>query len=389
MNEHLMNTYAAAPLAFERGEGAWLWDEQGRRYLDAVAGIAVCGLGHAHPAVAEAIADQASRLLHTANLVRIPWQEKLADRLTAITGMERVFVANSGAEAIECAIKINRALGHARGIDLPTVIVMERSFHGRTLAALSASGSRKVQAGFEPLVSGFVRVPFDDLDAVRAVARTNPQVTAILVEPIQGEGGVRIPSPGYLSGLRELCDAQGWLLMLDEIQTGLCRTGDWYAYQHDGIVPDVLTTAKALGNGVPIGACVARGAAAEILKPGSHGSTFGGNPLACRAACTVLDIMRDENIAERAERTGAWMLDAFRSELDGNPRVRDVRGRGLMIGVELDRPAAAVKERALAEGLLINVTQESVIRLVPPLIIDDAQAAEIVSTVSRSIEALD
>jgi acetylornithine/N-succinyldiaminopimelate aminotransferase len=389
MSEHLMSTYAPATLAFERGEGAWLWDESGRRYLDAVAGIAVCSLGHAHPALADVIADQARRLIHTANLVRIPWQEGLADRLADISGMERVFVANSGAETIECAIKINRVLGHARGIDLPSVIVMDGSFHGRTLAALSASGSRKVQAGFEPLVSGFIRVPFDDLDAVRAAMRNNPQVTAVLVEPIQGEGGVRLPAPGYLAGLRQLCDEHDCLLMLDEIQTGLCRTGRWYAHQYDDLVPDVLTTAKALGNGLPIGACVARGRAAMAFKPGSHGSTFGGNPLACRTACTVLDIMRDEDIAARAARTGAAMLENFTARLGDDPRVRGIRGRGLMIGIELDRPAAPVRERALENGLLINVTRDSVIRLVPPLIIDDAQADEIIDTVCRSIEVLD
>ena len=389
MSEHLMSTYAPASLAFERGEGAWLWDENGRRYLDAVAGIAVCSLGHAHPALARVIADQAGRLIHTANLVRIPWQEHLADRLAGITGMERIFVANSGAEAVECAIKINRMLGHARGVELPSIIVMEGSFHGRTLATLSASGSRKVQAGYEPLVAGFIRVPFDDLDAVRAAAHANPDVTAVLVEPIQGEGGVRLPSAGYLSGLRQICDEHDCLLMLDEIQTELCRTGRWYAHQHDGILPDVLTTAKALGNGVPIGACVARGKAAAAFKPGSHGSTFGGNPLACRTACTVLDIMRDEDIAARAARRGAAMIENFRARLGDDPRVREVRGRGLMIGVELDRPAAPVGKRALEKGLLINVTRDSVIRLVPPLIIDDAQADEIVDTVCHSIEALD
>jgi acetylornithine/N-succinyldiaminopimelate aminotransferase len=389
MNEHLMNTYAQAPMAFERGEGAWLWDENGRRYLDALAGIAVCGLGHAHPRLAEVIAEQAGRLIHTANVVRIPWQEALADRLAEITGMDRIFVANSGAEAIECAIKITRKVGHARGIGQPAIIVMERSFHGRTLAALSASGSRKVQAGFEPLVGGFIRVPFDDLDAVRAVARQNPQVAAVLVEPIQGEGGVRIPADGYLAGLRHICDEHGWLLMFDEIQTGLCRTGRWYAHQYEDAVPDVLTTAKALGNGLPIGACVARGAAADALQPGSHGSTFGGNPLVCRAACTVIDIMREQGIAEHAHRLGARMLEGFRSRLGDDSRVRDIRGRGLMIGIELDRAAGPVRDQALADGVLINVTQDSVIRLLPPLIIDDAQADRIVDTVSRSIELLE
>lgn len=389
MSKHLMTTYAPTALAFERGEGAWLWDEHGNRYLDAISGLGVCALGHAHPDLAEVIADQASRLIHTANLVRIPWQERLADELAAITGMDRVFFGNSGAEAIECALKITRILGHRKGIEVPGVIVMEKSFHGRTLAALSATGNRKAQAGFEPLVSGFVRAPFDDLEAIRSIAARNQDIMAVLVEPIQGESGVRTPSPGFLTGLRQICDENGWLLILDEIQCGLCRSGKWYAHQHEGIKPDILTSAKALANGLPVGACIARGEAAEALQPGSHGSTFGGNPLVCRTACKVLEIMREEDLAGRAARTGRWMIDQFKARLASDYRVIDIRGRGLMIGIELDRPAAGVKDRTLEDGVLINVTQQSVIRLLPPLIIDRDQAQQIVNSVCRSIELLE
>jgi acetylornithine/N-succinyldiaminopimelate aminotransferase len=293
VSEHLMNTYARLPVAFDRGEGAWLSDEDGKRYLDATSGLGVCGLGHAHPVVAETICDQARTLIHTANLARVPWQEKLAEKLCRVAEMDKAFICNSGAEAIECALKICRIMAHGRGIDRPEVIVMQDSFHGRTLAALSATGSRKVQAGFEPLVSGFVRVPYGDAQAVRDMASNRPDVIAVLLEPIQGESGVRVPPEGYLSELRQICDDRGWLLICDEIQTGLSRTGRWYAYQHEAMHPDILTSAKALANGVPIGACMGRGPAAEAFTPGRHGSTFGGNPLACRTACTVLDLMAE------------------------------------------------------------------------------------------------
>jgi acetylornithine/N-succinyldiaminopimelate aminotransferase len=389
MSQHLMNTYAPLPIAFERGEGAWLWDEAGKRYLDAVSGLGVCALGHGDPRLAAVIADQAGKLIHTGNLVHIRWQEQLADRLAEITGMDRVFFGNSGAEAIECAFKITRTLGHERGLANPAVVVMEKSFHGRTMAALSATGNRKVQAGFEPLVSGFVRAPFGDLEAIDRIAAHGKEICAVLVEPIQGEAGVRTPPPGYLSGLRELCDAQGWLLIVDEIQSGLCRTGKWYAHQHEDVVPDILTTAKALANGLPIGACVARGAAAEALTPGRHGSTFGGNPLVSRAACTVLDIMRDDDLAAHAAAVGQRILAGFCERIGQDSRVRDIRGRGLMIGVELDRDASPVRQSALEDGVLINVTQERVIRLLPPLIIDDEQAERIVDVTCRSIEALE
>ena len=388
MSKHLMNTYARMPLAFERGEGAWLWDEDGERYLDAIAGLAVCSLGHAHPELARVVGEQAGTLLHTSNLVRIPWQERLADRLAEVTGMERVFFGNSGAEAIECAVKMGRLAGRARGLESPAIIVMNNGFHGRTLAALSATGNRKVQAGFEPLVSGFLRAPFGDLAAIENIAANNRQVVAVLVEPIQGEAGVVTPPAGYLSGLRRACDEHGWLLMLDEIQSGLCRSGRWFAHQHEGIRPDVMTSAKALANGLPIGACIADGKAAELLQPGSHGSTFGGNPLVSRAACTVLDIMERDGLAEHAEKTGEHMMAAFRERLVDDDRVREVRGRGLMIGIELAQPAAAVKDHCQEQRVLINVAQERVIRLVPPLIISEEQAGMIVDAVCDGIAKL-
>ncbi len=389
MSNHLMNTYAALPVAFARGEGAWLWDENGKCYLDAISGLGVCALGHAHPEVTAVISEQAATLMHTANLARIPWQEELADRLAGITGMDRVFVANSGTEAVECALKITRTLGHQRGLDNPGVIVMENSFHGRTLAALSATGSRKAQAGFEPLVSGFVRAPFGDAAAIQRIARGRNEVAAILVEPIQGEAGICVPQTGYLEALRSICDQQGWLLIFDEIQSGLCRTGKWYAHQHEEVRPDILTTAKALANGFPIGACVARGAAAEAFTPGRHGSTFGGNPLATRTACTVLDIMKSEDLNARVEQMGERMFGAFRTRLRDSPGVKDIRGRGLMIGIELDQDVNRLKTVALNQGLLLNVTRNNVIRLLPPLIIDEAQADQIVDMVCKLIESIE
>ena len=384
-----MNTYAALPVAFERGEGAWLWDDQGKQYLDAISGLGVCALGHAHPEVTRVIADQAGKLIHTANIARIPWQERLADSLAEITGMDRVFVANSGTEAIECALKITRIIGHERELSDPGVIVMENSFHGRTLAALSATGSRKVQAGFEPLVGGFLRAPFGDSGAVEKIVQGSNEVVAVLVEPIQGEAGIQIPADGYLKALRAICDEHDCLLIFDEIQSGLCRTGKWYAHQHEQVQPDILATAKALANGVPIGACVARGPAAEAFSPGRHGSTFGGNPLASRTACTVLDIMKSEDLNRRSEQMGEWMSEAFRSRLQGNEGVRDIRGRGLMIGIELDRDVNHFKTDALDQGLLLNITRNNIIRLLPPLIIDQAQAEQIVDTVCKLIESLE
>ncbi len=385
-NQHLMQTYVRSPVSFERGRGSWLWDAEGTRYLDALAGIAVAVLGHAHPRVADAIADQARTLLHTSNLYDIPLQRRLGEKLCRLAGMERAFFCNSGAEANEAAIKIARRFGHHKGIDRPAIIVTDGAFHGRTLATMSATGNRKVQAGFEPLVDGFKRVPFNDLDSVRQVGHGTQGVVGILVEPIQGEGGINIPDIGYLSGLREVCDANDWLLMVDEIQTGMCRTGKWFAYQHEGVSPDVATVAKALGNGVPVGACLARGRAAEVLVPGSHGSTFGGNPLACRVGLTVLDVLEQEQMAERAAALGARILNALRQRLAACKSVRAIRGRGLMIGVELDRPCAELVALALEEYILVNVTAGTVLRLLPPLVFSDDEADMLVDGVAAAIE---
>lgn len=385
MSESIMATYRRLPVTFERGEGAWLWDTEGKLYLDALSGIAVCGLGHAHPAVSAAICEQARQLIHTSNLYGILLQENLGDDLVRLAGMDRVFFANSGAEANEAAIKIARAYGHHKGIDTPHIVVMENSFHGRTLATLSATGNRKVHAGFEPLVSGFIRVPYGDAAALEAVARNSANVAAVLVEPIQGEGGICIPPKDYLNRVRTLCDSQGWLMMLDEIQTGMGRTGRFFAFQHNGIVPDVLTLAKALGNGVPIGACLAKGAAAEALGPGSHGSTFGGNPLACRAAGAVVHTLEKQRLSERAAGLGDRLLKAFRQTLGGLKGVTDIRGLGLMIGIELDRPCRELVGQALDEGLLINVTADKVVRLLPPLVFSDAQADQLVDRLNPLI----
>ena len=381
----LMSTYGERGLTLTRGEGAWVWDDAGNRYLDALSGIAVCGLGHTHPAVTRAIAEQAATLVHCSNLYNIPAQQELATALCATSGMDRVFFGNSGAEANEAAIKIARLHGHARNIEVPTVVVMERAFHGRTLATLSATGNRKVQAGFEPLVRGFVRAPFDDLEAVATIAGNNPNVAAVLVEPIQGEGGVRVPDHRYLAGLRALCDRHHWLLMLDEIQTGSGRTGTFFHYQQRGLMPDVVTLAKGLGNGMPIGACLARGAAAELLGPGKHGSTFGGNPVACAAGLATLRVLEGEQLYSRAHLLGDRLRAEFRSALTGCAMVRDIRGSGLMIGIELDRPCGELVQRAAARGLLINVTADSVIRLLPPLILGDAEAEQLVATLAPLI----
>ncbi|WP_127478087.1 acetylornithine transaminase [Sulfurivermis fontis] len=386
MSDALMTTYARLPVTFAKGEGAWLWDSNGKKYLDSVAGVAVCGLGHAHPKVAEALCRQAQTLVHTSNLYGIANQQALGERLVRAAGMDRVFFSNSGAEANEAAIKLARLYGHQKGIDTPLIIVAEGSFHGRTLATLSATGNRKVQAGFEPLVTGFVRVPYNDIEAIRTVAKNSVGVAAILIEPVQGEGGVQVPTEGYLRDIRELCDTHGWLMMLDEIQTGMGRTGEMFAFQHEGIKPDVMTLAKGLGNGVPIGACLARGAAAELFKPGNHGSTFGGNPLACAAGLAVLDVLEQNDLPTRAENLGTRMLLGLAEALNGNPHVVDVRGKGLMIGIELDRPCGELVKRALEQGLLINVTAERVVRLLPPLILSDAEADQIVQQVGSLVQ---
>ncbi len=382
----LMNTYARLPVAFVRGEGALLFDQTGDAYLDALSGIAVCSLGHAHPRIAQALCDQASTLVHTSNLYDIPLQQQLGELLCQRAGMDKVFFCNSGAEANETAIKLARRWGHQRGIQTPKIIVMDNSFHGRTMAALSATGNPKAQAGFEPLVEGFVRVPFDDLAAVEALSN-DKDIVAVLVEPIQGEGGVHIPSDDYLPGLRRLCDTHGWLLMLDEVQTGMGRTGALFAFQHSGIQPDVMTLAKALGNGIPIGACLARGDAAEVLVPGSHGTTFGGNPLACRAGLEVMHIMLQEKWPEKVAQMGQSLLSAFQARLGGLEHVKDIRGKGLMIGIELNAPCGGLVQRALTEKrLLINVTRDNVVRLLPPFVLTEAQQQQLIDDICELIE---
>ena len=386
-SEAVMPTYGRQDVAFTSGEGAWLTDSNGKRYLDALSGLAVVILGHANPAVARTLADQGSTLLHTSNLYHIPQQEQLAEKLKAISGMDNMFFANSGAEANECAIKIARLYGHKQGIDNPSIIVAEASFHGRTLATLTATGNRKVQAGFEPLVHGFVRVPYNDVEAVNSVAEHNKSVVAVMVEPIQGEGGIRVPDDDYLKELRRICDEHDWLLILDEIQTGNARTGTYFCYQQSGIVPDVVTVAKGLGNGIPIGVCLARGKASEVLGPGNHGSTFGGNPLSCAVGNTVLDEVERLDLATRAAELGDRMMAQFQERLGGLNNVRDIRGKGLMIGIELDQPCGELVGKALEKGLLINVTAERVVRLLPPLIISDEEAEQIVNGVCDLIES--
>ena len=384
--QHLMTTYNRLPLAFARGEGVWLEDIEGKKYLDAISGIAVCGLGHCHPEISKAICNQSSTLMHTSNLYEIPLQNRLADRIAKLTGMDKVFFANSGAEANEAAIKIARLYGHKKGIDTPSILVCEGSFHGRTMATLSATGNRKVRAGFEPLLRGFSRIPFNDLDAVRHAAKNDQNVVAILVEPVQGEGGIKIPDEGYLAALREICDDNGWLLMLDEIQTGLCRSGKWFAHQHAGIVPDVMTLAKALGNGMPVGACVVNNAASQVFGPGNHGSTFGGNPLASAAALSVLDVLERDNLAEQASQSGALLKKLLTDALADKPGVKAVRGVGLLLAVELDNPCGELVMKAADKGLLINVTADTVIRLLPPLVASDSEIREMAARLIPLVE---
>ena len=376
---HLMNTYGRLPVAFSHGQGCRLFDEQGKSYLDALAGIAVNTLGHNHPRLVKALSEQVGRLIHTSNLYRISEAEVLSDRLAAHSGMDEVFFCNSGCEANEAAIKLARMYGHQRGIEQPTIIVMEQAFHGRTLATLSATGNRKVQAGFEPLVSGFVRVPFDDLPAIEQLAERNPNVVAVLFEPIQGEGGINLAHNDFMRSLRQICDRKNWLFMVDEVQCGIGRTGAWFAHQHAGILPDVMTLAKGLGSGVPIGACLAAGSAAGVFKPGNHGSTFGGNPLACVAALTTLDVIEADGLMGHAAQLGELIRGGLRSGLSGVSGVVEVRGEGLMIGVELDRPCTDLVKRGLEAGLLINVTADRVVRLLPALIMSEAEGAELVA----------
>ncbi len=382
-----MQTYARQDVAFVRGEGVWLFDEKGDKYLDAIAGIAVNGLGHGHPKLAAALCEQAGKLIHTSNIYRILEQERLAEQLCTLSGLERAFLCNSGAEANEAAIKIARLHGHNRGIENPAIVVMEKSFHGRTMATLSATGNRKVQAGFEPLVTGFVRVPFGEAEAVAKLAEHHNNIVAVLVEPFQGEGGINVPAADYLAKLRAICDANEWLLMLDEIQTGIGRTGKWFAFQHTDVMPDVMTLAKGLGSGVPVGACLARGVAATTFVPGKHGSTFGGGPLACTAGLTTLKTMADERLLENAAEVGAFIRSDLTARLKDVAGVREIRGQGLMIGVELDRPCGDLVKQALVQKLLINVTSDTVVRLLPPLIMTRQQAAVLTEQLAGLIRA--
>ncbi|MCK9604856.1 MAG: acetylornithine transaminase [Methylomonas sp.] len=386
MTTHIMSTYARQAVTFDRGEGAWLWDSNGKRYLDALAGIAVCNLGHAHPAVHRALCKQSQTLIHTSNLYGVKLQTELADQLCRLSGMDNVFFCNSGTEANEAAIKIARKYGHAQGIDAPVIMTMDKSFHGRTMGSLSATGNSKVKQGFAPLLPGFVHVPYNDIDAIRSALRADKNIVAILVEPIQGEGGVNIPKPDYLNQIRAICDEHQLLMMLDEIQTGIGRTGQFLAYQHNRILPDVCTLAKALGNGVPIGACMAHGKAAAILTAGNHGSTFGGNPLACSAALAVLDTLSNSNLITDADMKGKRICSAITQQLEGNHHIVSIRHQGLMIGIELDAACGELVGKALEKGLLINVTADSTIRLLPPLLIDDAQIDLLTETLSALIK---
>lgn len=384
--KNLMNTYSRLPATFSRGEGVWLWDDQGNKYLDALAGIAVCGIGHSHPKLVKAISEQAGTLIHTSNLYHIDKQDKLAKKLAILSGLNKSFFCNSGAEANEAAIKLARLYGHNKGIDQPTIIVMENSFHGRTMATLTASGNRKVQAGFEPLLTGFARVPFNDLDAIAQVSVHNKNVVAILVEPYQGEGGVNVPQANYLKKLRQICDENSWLLMLDEVQCGIGRSGKWFAFQNSEIVPDVITLAKSLGSGVPIGACIAGDVAGDIFKPGSHASTFGGNPLACTAAITTLDIIEEENLMCNALEQGDFIRKNLLEQLGNLSHVTQIRGQGLMIGIELTKPCGGLVKKALEQRLLLNVTSDKVIRLLPPLVIKQNESEQIINMVSTLIK---
>ncbi len=380
-----MNTYARQNLTFERGEGVWLWDTHGERYLDALSGIAVCGLGHSHPAVTQAVCEQAGKLVHTSNIYNIAAQTQLAERLCEISGMQSAFFCNSGAEANEAAIKLTRLHAHSRRIEEPWIAVMEQSFHGRTLATLTATGNSKIKHGFAPLMPGFVHAPYNDLAVLEGICTSHRKLAAIMLEPIQGEGGIRIPDKGYLAGIRKLCDRFNLLMILDEVQTGMGRTGKWFSYQHSEVMPDILTLAKGLGNGFPIGACLARGKAAETFVPGSHGSTFGGNPVACRAALAVIETIVGQNLCAQAAVTGKALLDGFRQQLKDLPGVIDIRGMGLMIGIELARDCGALVGQALEARLLINVTAGNVIRLLPPLITSESEASTIIQTVSSLV----
>ena len=385
-NPHLMHAYARQSVYFSHGQGVRLWDTDGREYLDAISGVAVTNLGHSHPEITAAISDQAGRLMHTSNMFGIEWQDSLGARLCSISGMQRAFFCNSGAEANETALKLARLHATRKKVPQPVVLVMETSFHGRTLATLAATGNSSVHRGFEPLMPGFMRVPYADIEAVRDLASKHSTIVAVLIEPVQGEGGVRIAPAAYMQALRGLCTENDWLLMVDEVQSGMGRTGAWFGYQHSGILPDVITLAKGLGNGFPIGACLARGAAAELFSPGHHGSTFGGNPMACRIGCTVVDVMERDQLPQHAKVLGQRFESSLRQRLAGCDKVIAIRSFGLMVGIECDRPCEELVADGLRkEALLISVTRERTIRLLPALICSEADIDEIAARLSRLV----
>ena len=386
MSKFLMNNYNPLPVSFVSGEGSWLIDNKGERYLDALSGIAVCGLGHSHPSLSEIIADQSVNLIHTSNIYEIPLQEELAKKLIIHSGMDNVFFCNSGAEANEAAIKLARLYASKKKISNPTVVVMKNSFHGRTLATLSATGSTKVHKGFEPLVSGFKHIPYNDIEALESVIQKEKNIVAVLLEPIQGEGGIIVPKKDYLKKIRSICDKNDFLMIVDEVQSGMCRTGKWFAFQHDDVLPDVVTVAKALGNGVPIGACMARDKSSKLFQPGSHGSTFGGSPFVSRVALGVIDILETNKMDEYAAKLGSYLLDNFRESLKGIYGVVDIRGKGLMIGIELEKECLDLVEKALKNKLLINVTSGNVIRLLPPLVMSEKEADQVVSVLTNVLK---
>ena len=387
MLDPVMPTYSRLPITLTHGQGPWVWDTQQRQYLDALSGIAVCGLGHAHPSITRAVSEQAATLVHTSNLYQIPQQQQLAERLCQASGMDNVFFANSGAEANECAIKIARRYGHQRGIQQPKIVVMQQAFHGRTLATLTATANPKAKEGFGPLVEGFIRVPFDDIPALQALSQRD-DVVAVLLEPVQGEGGIHIPAPDYLPQVQQLCQANHLLLMLDEIQSGMARSGRMFALQHHDFTPDVMTLAKGLANGVPIGACLARGHAGQLLQPGSHGSTFGGNPLACAAALATLEVIETQALCDRAAELGEVIVSSLRAALGDHPLVREIRHLGLLIGIELTQPCTELVQAGIDQGILLNVTAERVIRLLPPLILNEVEADTLIQHVVTLVEQL-
>ncbi|WP_296872783.1 aspartate aminotransferase family protein [Tibeticola sp.] len=384
---HVMHTYARLPIALSRGQGCRVWDTQGRQYLDALAGIAVNTLGHNHPKLVPALQDQIGKIIHSCNYYHVPNAEKLAAKLCELSGLNKVFFCSTGLEANEAALKLARKYGHDKGIARPQIVVYEKAFHGRSIATLSATANRKVQEGFEPLVEGFIRVPLNDIDALKAATANNPDVVAVFFETIQGEGGINPMRWDYLRQVRELCTERGWLLMIDEVQCGMGRTGKWFAHQWAGIVPDVMPLAKGLGSGVPIGAVVAGPKAADIFKPGNHGTTFGGNPLAMRAGVETIRIMEEDGLLANAARVGAHLKQALMRELGTVAGVSEIRGEGLMLGIELDRPCGVLTQRAADAGLLISVTADKVIRLVPPLILTEAEADEIVERLAPVVKA--